>query len=279
MMGEVTSATSDRAKSIKKLHTTSGRRKAGRFVVEGIQAVSTALEQKLIRELYVTQECLDREPMLAAFVTSHHRWWLCTSAALNSMAETNSPQGVIATCDTLLTPETPLLPDDRGFSVLMVETREPGNAGTAIRTADAAGAHAIGFSSSSVDVMNGKAVRASVGSLFNLPVHCDVPVQETIDQAKQRGVTVLATSGYGDVGLDDLQDSAATGCGLLCGKVLWLFGNEAAGLSPEIEQMADARVAIPLYGKAESLNLATAVAVTLYASARAQRQLNISGRT
>lgn len=278
MMGEVTSSSSDRAKTIKRLHSAAGRRKTGRFVVEGMQAVSAAIDQQLVRELYVTQECLDRESILAEFVDHHHRWWLCSPGALNSMAQTDSPQGVVATCDVLSTPDTTLFPQEQGFSVLMVETREPGNAGTAIRTADAAGAEAIGFSASSVDVMNGKAVRASVGSLFHIPVHCQLSVEETIRQAQEQGVAVLATSGYGDVDLDELQDAAEQGQGLLSGKVLWLFGNEAAGLPPEIEQLADARVAIPLYGKAESLNLGTAVAVALYANARAKRRLNLCQR-
>lgn len=274
MIGEVNSPASDRAKALRKLHSASGRRKAGQFLVEGLQAVSVAMELGAVTELYVTEDCLQRDPRLQAFVRTHRRWWMCSTGALAAMAETDSPQGVVAVCDALPEPTVPLLPQSPGFSALMVQTREPGNAGTAIRTADAAGALGIGFTTESVDVLNGKAIRASVGSLFQIPVHTQVCVVDVIDEAKRSGVSVLATSGYADVSLDVLQDQAAVGDGPLLDRVLWLFGNEAAGLAPEVAALADYKVAIPLYGKVESLNLGTAVAVALYANARAQHHIS-----
>jgi TrmH family RNA methyltransferase len=118
----------------------------------------------------------------------------------------------------------------------------------------------------SVDVYNGKAVRASVGSLFHLPVAVRRDPVATVGALRGAGLTVVAADGYGEVDLDE-----AAGSGLLAAPTAWLFGNEAWGLPDELGALADHRVRIPIHGRAESLNLATAAALCLYASARAQR--------
>jgi TrmH family RNA methyltransferase len=156
------------------------------------------------------------------------------------------------------------VPDRARLLAILADARDPGNAGTAIRVADAAGADAIVLAGDSVDAYNDKTVRASVGSLFHLPVSLEVPVVEAISAAKAAGFTVVAADGAGEVDLFKARD-------LLAGRVAWLFGNEAWGLPDEVAALADHRVAIPILGRAESLNLATAAAVCLYASAAAGR--------
>jgi TrmH family RNA methyltransferase len=146
------------------------------------------------------------------------------------------------------------------------EVRDPGNAGTVIRCADAAGAGGVVLTGSSVDPYNGKAVRASAGSLFHLPVATAPDTAGVVAALQASGVVVLAADGAGEVDLDDAADE-----GLLARRTAWLFGNEAWGLPAELAALADHRVRIPIHGRAESLNLATAAAVCLYASARAQR--------
>ena len=136
-----------------------------------------------------------------------------------------------------------------------------------IRCADAAGAGGVVLTGSSVDPYNGKAVRARVGSLFHLPVALEPSTAEVVAALQQAGVTVLAADGAGELDLDDALDD-----GLLAAPTAWLFGNEAWGLPDEVAALADHRVRIPIHGRAESLNLATAAAVCLYASARAQRR-------
>jgi TrmH family RNA methyltransferase len=133
-----------------------------------------------------------------------------------------------------------------------------------IRTADAAGAGAVVLAGSSVDAYNAKTVRASVGSLFHLPVAITPDPAAAVADARTAGLTVLAADGDGEL---DLFESDAH----LRGSVAWLFGNEAWGLPEELATLADHRVRIPIAGRAESLNLATAVAVCLYATARARR--------
>ena len=172
-----------------------------------------------------------------------------------------TPQGLIAVCrfdqpsvDDLLSRRPRLL-------AVLVEPNDPGNLGTIIRTADAAGADAV-IVDGGVDPYNGKAVRASAGSIFHLPVLA----ASARDVLAVPGLTSLATSGSGGSDVDELLDD-----GTLSGPSMWLFGSEAHGLSSDVLAAADYAVRVPIYGRAESLNLAAAAAVCLYASARAQR--------
>jgi len=151
---------------------------------------------------------------------------------------------------------------------VLAAVRDPGNAGTVLRTADAAGADAVVLADDAVDPHNPKAVRASVGSVFHLPVVTGTSAAEVVTGLRAAGLTVLAADG-GDPSAEDLD--RFTDSGGLAGPTAWLFGNEAWGLPDELRALADAVVAVPLHGRAESLNLATAAAVCLYASARAQR--------
>ena len=145
--------------------------------------------------------------------------------------------------------------------VALTAVRDPGNAGSVIRVADAAGANGVVMSSDSVDLFNPKVVRASVGSIFHLPISVGQELAETISAAREAGMQVLAADAngvslYGDVDLAK--------------PTLWVFGNEAWGIPAEVLELVDQVVSIPIYGQAESLNLATASAVCLYASAQAQ---------
>ena len=144
--------------------------------------------------------------------------------------------------------------------------RDPGNAGTVIRCADAAGADAVVLAGHSVDAYNPKTVRATVGSLFNLPLAVAPDPGRAVRDLQAAGLAVLAADGKGELDLDDAADA-----GLLARPTAWLFGNEAWGLPEELAALADHRVRIPIHGRAASLNLSTAAAICLYASARAQR--------
>jgi len=147
-----------------------------------------------------------------------------------------------------------------------VQVRDPGNVGTLIRTADAAGADAVVLSAESVDPHNPKAVRASVGSLFHLPITVEADIVTAAKSWREQGLQVLAADGYGSSDLDECVDD-----GTLAKPSVWLFGNEAHGLPDGFDAIVDRSVKVPIYGRAESLNLATAAAVCLYASATGQR--------
>jgi TrmH family RNA methyltransferase len=184
--------------------------------------------------------------------------------AMAALAETVAPQGIVGVCNVV---DVALddVPGDARLIAVCADVRDPGNAGVVIRCADAAGADALVLAGTSVDPYNGKCVRASAGSLFHLPVVTAVSVQEVSVWCRARGLRMLAA----DAGGASLDDEIASG--RLSGPTAWLFGNEAHGLSPADTASADAAVGVPIYGQAESLNLATAAAVCLYASARAQR--------
>jgi RNA methyltransferase, TrmH family len=150
---------------------------------------------------------------------------------------------------------------------VLANVRDPGNAGTVLRTADAAGADGVIFSAASVDPYNSKCVRSSAGSLFHLPVVAGAPIADAIGRLRERGIQVLAADGSATRVLDGAEGPDLTR------PTAWLFGNEAWGLPDDVLALADAAVAVPIYGRAESLNLAAAAAVCLYASARQLRAM------
>ncbi len=233
-----------------------------RFVVEGPQAVREALAAGGLIELFTSDGA---GPLEAAARRAGTPVTVVTEAVLAAMAETVAPQGVLGVAP-LLDTGAGRLPAYPHLVAVLDAVNDPGNAGTVLRTADAAGADAVVLTSGSTDPHGGKCVRASAGSLWHLPVVTGLDVLDAVTALRGRGLMVLATTGAGEDDLDALQDDGA-----LVGPTAWVFGTEAHGLAPEVLAAADRRVRVPLHGRAESLNLAAAAAVCLYASARAQR--------
>jgi len=153
--------------------------------------------------------------------------------------------------------------------VILTNVRDPGNAGTVIRSADAAGADAVLLGDSSVDIYNPKVVRSTAGSLFHLPIVTGVPVTALFERVRAAGIALLAADGGGETLLGDV------GSDTLAGSHAWVMGNEAWGLEPEVKAACDTVVRVPIYGKAESLNLAMAATLCLYRSAGVQKRPRI----
>jgi TrmH family RNA methyltransferase len=263
---ELSSTRSDRVARVRRLATRSYRARTGRFVAEGPQSVREALAAPgVVETLYVTPQACDRYPEL---VVPHRdvRLVVATDEVLAAMADTVHPQGLLAVCRTLDVPLGDVLAAAPRLVAVLAEVRDPGNAGTVLRTADAAGADAVVLTAGSVDPYNPKVVRSTAGSLFHLPVCADVEPAPAVAALRAAGLSVLAADGAGDVDLFTAADD-----GLLDGPTAWLFGNEAWGLPDRVRDLADAVVRIPVRGRAESLNLASAAAVCLYASARAHQ--------
>ncbi|MGC4964191.1 TrmH family RNA methyltransferase [Gordonia sp. DT218] len=261
---EVLTERSSRVVSYAKLHRSSVRRSEGRFLVEGANAVESALATRRAQRILVRDGDVDR---FAALVDSAHTGGLpveiLSERAVAKLTEATTAPGVFAISALL----DRLLPDvlDTSASLLAVavEPREPGNLGTLIRCADAMGADAVILLGDSVDPHNGKCVRSSAGSVFHVPIVRERDITAGLAAIRDAGVAVLATAADGEISLDDAD-------GLLAAPTAWLFGNEAHGLSDEVAARADHRVSIPIHGRAESLNLAAAAAICLYASARVQ---------
>ncbi|WIM94667.1 RNA methyltransferase [Actinoplanes oblitus] len=245
----------------RRLHRRRDRDQARRFLAEGPQAVREALAAGVVLELFGTPAGLEKHAELTAQAPEVSP---VTDEALAALTETVHPQGVVALCEQVDVPIAEALGKRPTLVAVLAEIRDPGNAGTILRTADAAGADAVIFAGDAVDPYNGKCVRSSAGSLFHVDV-VRAPLG-VLDLLQDSGLQVLATSGTGADDVDSLLDG-----GLLSAPTAWLFGSEAHGLGGDLLAAADRRVRVPIYGGAESLNLAAAAAVCLYASARAQR--------
>lgn len=265
----------DRVKAVRALADRSARRRHGRFLVEGPQAVREAVAPggARVHELYATPDAAQRYPdVLAAAEAGAVRVRLATPEVLDAMSA--DAQGLVAVADLVHAGLDAVVAGAPRLVAVLAHVRDPGNAGTVLRAADAAGADAVVLTASSVDVHNPKVVRSTAGSLFHLPVVTGPELPEVVAALRDAGVAVLAAAGGGTHDLDDLLDVAGrapAGVPDLAAPTAWVFGNEAWGLRDEDLALADAVVRVPLRGRAESLNLATAAAVCLYASGRAQR--------
>lgn len=257
----LSNARSDRVKQVAALGRRAARDKQRRFLVEGPQAVRELLRYagSAAEVLYVTEAAVRRHaPLVDAAREAGVPAQVCTEQVMAALAGTEHPQGVLAVARRVDVPleEALAAVGERGFVVVLAHVRDPGNAGTVLRAADAFGASAVLVSAASVDVYNPKVVRSTVGSLFHLPVSTGTPVPELLTACRARGIRVLAADGTGTTLLPDVD---------LAGPHAWVMGNEAWGLEPEVRDACDDVVAIPIR-RAESLNLAMAATVCLHAS-------------
>jgi RNA methyltransferase, TrmH family len=246
-----------------------GREKAGRFLAEGAQAVREALRwaadgRGRVHELFVVDPATGAsdELMTLANVVGV-RVSPVTERAAAGLSETVTPQGVVAVCDLLDVSVASALAGTPRLVAVLVGVSDPGNAGTVIRVADAAGADAVVLAGNTVDPHNGKCVRASTGSLFHLPVARARSVPDVLAACSAAGLGLVAADGHADADLDAAE---------LTGPTAWVFGSEAHGLPAEVVAAVGHSLRVPIYGSAESLNLATAAAVCLYATAWQQRR-------
>lgn len=259
---------SPRVRAVAKLTKRSARTETGLFLLEGPQAVREALAYRpdAIVELFATPTGWEKHPDLRAQADAHGvDVELVTEYVLNAMADTVTPQGLVAVVRQTPASVRDVFAASPRLVAICQEIRDPGNLGTIIRAADAAGADAVILTGRTVDPYNPKVVRSTTGSLFHLPVAFGGELPEVIDRAKAAGLSVFAA----DVKGDDLLQARAEGA--LDGPTAWLFGNEARGLEDEALALADRALRLPIFGKAESLNLATAASVCLYESAFTQR--------
>ena len=255
------------------------RDKYERFLVEGPRGVGEAVRHAAahVHDLYLTPEATDRHADILARARAAGLYTHTVTPRVMAAMSADA-QGVFAVVATTALAAGPQPQEDgagagEGLAerlagarlvAVLAEAQDPGNAGTIIRTADAAGADAVVLVRGSVDATNPKVVRSTAGSLFHLPVLTGAGLGEALEALDNAGLAILAADGSGPVGLFDADELLARPCA-------WLFGNEARGLAPEALERAEAVVSVPVLGAAESLNVAAAAAVCLYASVRAQR--------
>ncbi|MGP6172028.1 TrmH family RNA methyltransferase [Microbacterium sp. A196] len=259
---------SPRVRAVAKLTKRSARTDTGLFLLEGPQAVREALSYRpdAIVELFATQTAWEKHADLrAATAEQGVRVEFVTDDVLSAMADTVTPQGVVAVSRQIPTALDDIFAASPRLVAICEEVRDPGNLGTIIRAADAAGADAVVLTGRTVDPYNPKVVRSTTGSLFHLPVSIGGDLEDVVERAHAAGLIILAA----DVKGDDLL--AARAEGVLTQPTAWLFGNEARGLEESSLAFADHVLKLPIFGRAESLNLATAASVCLYESAFSQR--------
>lgn len=251
-------------------------------MVEGPQAVREALAVTgCVREVFITPEAQERFPELAQLRDGNGRpddagqnatgphapdtvqtdtvWNVVAHDVISAISSAVRPQGVVATAGHVTRDIGAL--HAPSLAVVAVDVRDPGNAGSLVRVADAAGADAVILAGDCVDIHNPKAVRSSAGSIFHVPLFVE-PNSASALQALG-DMQVLAADGAGSMSLFDSELD-------LTRPTAWVMGNEAHGMHAAHVAQVDALVRIPILGRAESLNMAAAAAVCLYATARAR---------
>lgn len=262
-----------------RLHRREQRSRHGQTLVEGPQAVRELLAcaPRLTRDLYITDEAVERHGDVAE-LASAAGVWTHVLAAQDMRDLSADAQGVVAVISTPESPDLDSLLREASLIVATLDIADPGNLGTIIRTADAAGADAVVVGKASAELYSPKVMRSAAGSHFHVPCVAGIEASELAARAREAGLQVLTAEGTGEWELPVLVREAAEAKILgaapsgpdLRRRALWFVGNEARGFAG-CDFDADARVAVPLYGKAESLNVSTALAVCAYASAMAQR--------
>ncbi|SEC10973.1 RNA methyltransferase, TrmH family [Paramicrobacterium humi] len=257
-----------RVKAVAKLSRRATRQETGLFLLEGPQAVSEAIAYRpeLIEELYATPSARERHSDVAeAAQAAGIELEFVTEEVLDAMADTVTPQGFVAVCRQFPTALKQILSDRPALVAILEEVRDPGNLGTIIRAADAAGADGVILTGRTVDLYNPKVVRSTTGSLFHIPIAVGASLDTVVARARSAGLAVLAA----DIKGEDLLE--VRNAGSLDHPTAWVFGNEARGLTDDSLALVDAAVTVPIYGNAESMNLSTAASVCLFESAFAQR--------
>ncbi|AJM77418.1 TrmH family RNA methyltransferase [Rathayibacter toxicus] len=259
---------SPRARSVAKLARRPARQETGFFLLEGPQAITEALRYRpeLLVESFATPTAAERHPEIAALAEDAGVMFdYVTEDVLDVMADTVTPQGFVAVCRQFPTSLKDVVASGPRLVAVLEEVRDPGNLGTIVRAADAAGADAVVLTGRSVDLYNPKVIRSTTGSLFHLPVAVGAELSDVLQRLSSVGLRPIAA----DVKGEDLLKVRRRGD--LARPTAWVFGNEARGLDSVSLQLVDGVVSVPIYGAAESLNLATAASVCLYESAFALR--------
>ncbi len=249
-MERIDSVKNQKIKNVKKLHTRKGREKFGSFIIEGAHLVEEAIKSGVVINEIFVEENVELNSKLESCEAPIY---IVNDKVMKEISETETPQGLVAVCELL--GRKPLQLRTNGKYILLDKVQDPGNLGTIIRTADSAGCDGIILGNGTVDVYNGKVLRATQGSVFHLPV-VRGDLEEWIDQLKKEGISVYGTA-LNDQAVSYKEVEPQDGFALV-------MGNEGSGLDPAILSKTSANLYIPIYGKAESLNVAVATGILLY---------------
>lgn len=258
----ITSTANAQVKNIiQLLQKTKARKKQGLFVVEG-RKMCGEMPKGWIKSVYMTEDFYKKMPPRERESYAHLE--IVSESVFCHMSDTKAPQGILGvgrqpayTLENLLGGPQPLI-------LVLEDLQDPGNVGTILRTAEAAGAAGVILSRQSADLFGPKAVRSTMGSIYRIPFYYADDLPETVKKIKQNGYMTYAADLAGAQVYDEKDYT---------GKTALLIGNEGNGLSPKLLALADASVYIPMEGRVESLNAAMAAGILLYEAARQRRRL------
>jgi RNA methyltransferase, TrmH family len=250
----VQSAKNPQVKQWKKLHTKKERERSGTYMIEGFHLVEEALKYKGIVKEVLVNEGVD---LPSVWNMDNVSVTVLSEDAAKAVSATETSQGVFAVCIQPGEAEFQL----KGKTFLMLdEVQDPGNLGTIIRTADAAGIDVIILGEGTADLYNPKVLRSAQGSHFHLPI-IKGSLEEWINQLKHEGIPVYGTALENSVEFHKVSSTESFGL---------ILGNEGNGVSPSILSATDQNLYVPIYGKAESLNVAMAAGILMYHLKKAQ---------
>lgn len=251
-------------KKVNSLKSKKNRDELGLFTVEGLRFVEEITDDYKVCEYLISQDFESKYSDKLPYFSSKSKVFTLTNSLFKETSDTKTPQGILAVClkkqyelDNILTLANP-------FLLIINNLQDPGNLGTIIRVADASGVDCIIISKNTVDLYNPKVLRATMGSIFHLPIINEVDINEYILKLKQNHINILATHLNAAINFYSTDLTKPTAI---------IVGNEANGLTDDISAKADTLVKIPMIGKAESLNVSMATAIVLYEGVR-QRLLN-----
>lgn len=260
---EITSIQNSQIKHLRSLEKNKYRKQEGKFVIEGIRMMEEALDADIgLDAIYYSQALLDTTRGKALFERLQDRVlkiYLLSDHLMKQAGFTETPQGIIAIASQLRFSLDVLLKNENPFFLMLDQIQDPGNLGTLIRTADAAGISGVILTVGTADLYNLKTIRATMGSLFHLPIIVQQDALETIAVLQTEGIQVLAAALQTDSYFYEADFTRPTAV---------MIGNEGQGLSEEVLEAVDMKIKIPILGKAESLNAAAAGAILLYEGTR-----------
>ncbi len=262
-MINITSGQNPMVREVRSLKNPKGRQETGLFFVEGTRIFEEAVNSDLEIEYVVISEKFSETPgyeNALSLIKDGCKVYGVTDKLFDEMSDTETPQGILAVL-RLRRPSVDEINDRNGLYIFLDEIRDPGNMGTIIRTADAAGFTGVIVSKGCTDVYNPKVLRSTMGSIFHIPVYfCGT--DETADglrHLRQIGIKILASHLEGSLSIFDTD--------LTKGTVI-IIGSEAAGIGEASKNEADVLVSIPMEGRAESLNASVAAGIMMFEAVR-----------
>jgi len=223
------------------------------FVVEGLRIFEETPKEH-IREVYVSESFYEKyEDKITLFEL--FKVEIVSESVFAHISDTKSPQGILCVVEMKKYTLEQMMEKKPAHLLILEDIRDPGNIGTILRSAEGAGVTGVLLSKNCVDMYNPKVIRSTMGSIYRVPFLYVEDLKETIGYLKEQNVRIYAThlAGTTYYSVEQYRESLA-----------FVFGNEANGLSAEIAKLSDARVKIPMQGKVESLNVATAAAVFMF---------------